>query len=354
MHLLVYLHLSGIRSGYLFPSKKALTSFIETPPEDFRVTEDMRLPYDSYQAAYKKICKSQFDRSGPFGSHTNRKTAYLLAIWGGGKTEDMMQSARHKSQESSMRYSRDSSSLLVVAEKNSFGIGIPRLKFNPPFILNVQMAKNLNRQNWKNTRALHILARNYVVDLCHVNIQLHSYTPNSVLEACLRLKRQPSEVDKVRNFLNEFGVPEPRHKELFSIIASMEMKARAQEEREPVSEVAEVENIPEVEEPTPMVPKRMRGGSVELLSRQGLKNCQSSMEKVELLLACAEEANVPTKELAEPARQFTVKILHPFLRCFRDHFQSDKDRFVEFFGNFQHSKLKKMCQEKCGPFINSL
>jgi hypothetical protein len=54
-------------------------------------------------------------RRGPWGTHTMRKTGYLVAIWGGGTVENIMLSARHATVDSAKRYYQDAGSLLQMA-----------------------------------------------------------------------------------------------------------------------------------------------------------------------------------------------------------------------------------------------
>jgi hypothetical protein len=61
-------------------------------------------------------------RSGPFGTHSIRKTGYLLAIWGNGHFALIMQAARHKDVASALKYSKDAGALLKIANLNHFDV----------------------------------------------------------------------------------------------------------------------------------------------------------------------------------------------------------------------------------------
>jgi hypothetical protein len=65
----------------------------------------------------KKIIMSVVGRNGPWGTHTLRKTGYLLAIWGKGELEQIMLSARHKTITSAQKYYQDAASLLEMAKR---------------------------------------------------------------------------------------------------------------------------------------------------------------------------------------------------------------------------------------------
>ena len=41
------------------------------------------------------VVRSVISRPGPWGTHSLRKTGYMLAVWGGGNVAQIMLSARH-------------------------------------------------------------------------------------------------------------------------------------------------------------------------------------------------------------------------------------------------------------------
>ena len=96
---------------YLFPSETDILNSTLQP--------DM-IPYAEYQSHYKEIIHKVIGNMhpGPFGSHSNRKTAYLMAVWGGGEESDIMKSAHHSSLNNAMMYKRDAMYLLKVSQHN--------------------------------------------------------------------------------------------------------------------------------------------------------------------------------------------------------------------------------------------
>src|SRR5690349_17512254 len=65
----------------------------------------------------KRLCNSTIDRAGPWGTHSLRKTGYLVALWGGGVVEQLMLSARHSTIKSASRYYQDAETLLAMARR---------------------------------------------------------------------------------------------------------------------------------------------------------------------------------------------------------------------------------------------
>lgn len=97
VNLQLYSYLIGIKGillclmpgGHLFPTLHE----IESKPSDgiYRSC----LSGQSYRDKFQDKCNTLFKRKGKWGTHTCRKTAYLLAVWGGGTFQTIMRSARH-------------------------------------------------------------------------------------------------------------------------------------------------------------------------------------------------------------------------------------------------------------------
>jgi hypothetical protein len=77
-HLLLYVKLSGLKSGYLFPPEWTL-------PDAATGKSILPYDYDDFLAKMKVLCVEklgQRSRDNIYGTHILRKTAYLFAIWG--------------------------------------------------------------------------------------------------------------------------------------------------------------------------------------------------------------------------------------------------------------------------------
>jgi hypothetical protein len=119
-HLLLYVKLSGLKSGYLFPPEWTL-------PDASTGMSILPYDYDDFLAKMKVLCVEKLGRRSKdniYGTHILRKTAYLFAIWGVLKVQKVqisestdvpklsmaaiMQSARHKAICNAATYARDS------------------------------------------------------------------------------------------------------------------------------------------------------------------------------------------------------------------------------------------------------
>ncbi|KAI9324302.1 hypothetical protein DFJ73DRAFT_966423 [Zopfochytrium polystomum] len=112
-HLLLYIHMSGLKSGHLFPSAE----FLRRSDRGSHCSEKDCLTYSSFQDYFKTLCAEVIKREGKFGSHSIRKTGYVLAIWGGGSEAEIMHCARHKSYIDAKKYKQDAAFLLELSKR---------------------------------------------------------------------------------------------------------------------------------------------------------------------------------------------------------------------------------------------
>jgi integrase len=67
-HLLIYIHMAGIKSGSLFPT----ASELKNPPEDGHFKT--KISYDTFHTAMKGFIAQVLDKNQHVGTHTYRKT----------------------------------------------------------------------------------------------------------------------------------------------------------------------------------------------------------------------------------------------------------------------------------------
>jgi hypothetical protein len=126
--LMIWIALTGIKGGNLFPCKMQLAEQCVMPT--------MHLDYDDYLEELKFLCaqvlkidmESEAMKKQIIGTHTGRKTAYLFAFWGVQcaykrkeltKVEEanILQSARHKDVSSAAKYLSDSATIYELLNK---------------------------------------------------------------------------------------------------------------------------------------------------------------------------------------------------------------------------------------------
>ena len=101
--LLSWISYSGYERGPLFPISPGTM---------------VSVPYKRFLASAKAIAIKVTNRSGPFGTHFLRKTAWLLAVWGGGQDVDIMEASRHKTLKQAKIYKQDAGTLLQIARNS--------------------------------------------------------------------------------------------------------------------------------------------------------------------------------------------------------------------------------------------
>jgi hypothetical protein len=162
-HLLIYIYLIKIKDGHLFPPASVLNSL----PQNGFFKEWMT--YDSFNnnmTATLRLTLGAEDGS-KWGTHTCRKTAYLIAIWGGGSVESIMASARHNDVASAQRYVLDSHSQLTIAEAGGKLWGGQKSKWKPIILKNVKAAAKNSTLASKGS--LLSIATYYVENICDSN-----------------------------------------------------------------------------------------------------------------------------------------------------------------------------------------
>jgi len=167
--LLVYIYATGIKEGPLFPNHAKLSEIgMEESRFDGIVKQDEVIGYETYQNRYKHLCNTIINRESRFGSHSNRKTGYLLAVWGGGHIEAIMSSARHKTLKNAQKYKRDAEYMLHVARGNDLDIDSILPKWRPVLVEDVQMGRGLNLTLAQNMRPLLNLSTKYLEEVVKI------------------------------------------------------------------------------------------------------------------------------------------------------------------------------------------
>jgi hypothetical protein len=114
-HLLVWLHITGIESGSIFPNPTDLYhNTLLVNGFHSKVSDQL---FNSWlQAMLSKHCRHSAQVRA--GTHTLKVTAFLLAIMGGGEFQSIKRNARHKDDKSAIRYYTDGVQTMERIQKN--------------------------------------------------------------------------------------------------------------------------------------------------------------------------------------------------------------------------------------------
>lgn len=87
--LLWWLSICKIRSGYLFPSAKKLKELLGEPEDDNVEIAGDAIEYTTFLELIKRKLENHW-KGIKWGTHSLRKTGFLLATWGGAEEVEIM------------------------------------------------------------------------------------------------------------------------------------------------------------------------------------------------------------------------------------------------------------------------
>ncbi|TPX74577.1 hypothetical protein CcCBS67573_g04170 [Chytriomyces confervae] len=211
-HLLAWIFLSGISSGYLFPSKHELERILEArktnPGSHIHCKEG--ISYESVLSQIKSTCRTCIpNRDGPFGTHCMRKTGYLLAYWGGGEDSDVFKCARHRTPAMGANYKRDALGLMAVANARNGNEGeIVAPKFKPIFVQDIQLTRSVNRTHdlgIPTDKSVYSVAYKFITQDCKVSSDNPLITPiyiSNAISNASRTRTVRQELDQILSSLH--------------------------------------------------------------------------------------------------------------------------------------------------------
>jgi hypothetical protein len=373
--LLAWLSLSKIKGGFIFPSFTFISQNFGEAHWDGTVKEkEDVMQYSTFLDRLKKICKQLLDRSGPFGTHTCRKTGYLLGVWGGGGDMELMQAARHRSVQNAMKYKKDSQFLLDLSKSSGNDVSMGTPVWRAQYCENFQLARSVNG-NIQNFTSLEVCAQNFKA-LSISKIGKDIKTPLEFAEACSLSLEDVNEIEKTLSSLLE-RVPDAataqQIKNLFSKMRSdleskeyREIVSIFSEEKEPNSTLpasvdslhnarstedtqeaasANEENANAIENQNK---KRKRGGDIELQGYKELSKIKDRSQKLDKIIELFNSVPDDVEQLTNACRIFYYESLRPIYDCFKNHCNSSREVFVKKWPSFSHSKFKSKCPGVAG------
>ncbi|KAJ3289585.1 hypothetical protein HDU76_007515 [Blyttiomyces sp. JEL0837] len=386
--LLIYLHVCKPQGKYLFPA--------DLDPNHPKHEEPM--PYDQFNIRFQAICqellpRAKFDR---FGTHTCRKTAYLLAILGGGVESDICQSARHADMNTALRYIKDTRYIIATAVENKVDLYQHISQWKTVRCLSENIAKSLIRRHHEEM-TLTMAADIFVVKLLKIDenhpqrsipfifaaaegykdldpqkeiatllaaVSKHDANLSSQLQEamskmerlswCLVSKvRCKCSLVEAREKLTNTQVSEPKHKKSAPIPTTTKSApasttttgnmltdppptaaATSNRNSESMNAALIVPDLDGVEVPKGTKRKRDRSEGYSLTKRRDVQKLPTWGSKVNLLLEIREDmrANVKCKEELDGGSKQFAYQMDDVLNCFENHFNKDLVAFDNKWG----------------------
>jgi hypothetical protein len=316
--LLVYLFLTGIKGGYLFPDNVELNNM---PADGICRT---RLSKKKLMSRLPRLFVDVLKKADMrLGTHTFRKTAYLLAVWGGGEISDIMFSARHKSLQEAEGYRLDAQGLLETAKIH-----------NDP-MESVSHWRSIRRESDTNHRSLNApsipyqrplvaLAEDFVYKKLGVTIldpKIHH--PNYLCERSVKWSRT-ADSNILMGELSSSLTP-AQTEQVNQIIAMRVSEIVAA--RDKAQESTSTDAIIDFDIPSAANKKKhKRGENGNNLDERSelvkLKTTKSKLAKIQSIVS-----DYDNGALTEGARKFLQKQASPILACFQNHCNANVDTF---------------------------
>jgi hypothetical protein len=326
-HLLSYIHLAKIESGFLFPDLNKRTQKNE---------------YNGILKLLKVRFASILDRDQCITTHTFRKTGYLFAKWGGSDMDTAMKSARHLNLSTAGLYMQDAEFQLQLAEVHDPNAKFQVPRFKMSIIINETSGRRTNESSLQHFRSIHSLSQTFIRDIGVFDNHRRRNIPHFIVQEAVKYITPTNYNDDLQKLLKQ-SVPDTVAEEINVILAQL-----IRQERRIASE-AEENNHQEDQSPTnhmaeTIAPqKRKRGGSCDLPLRFEVKKAKG-LSKLHLLLRIDSEKPSDLEELTTGARAFYYSSLLPVLSCLRNHFDGDCHSFLERWSLSRGiSSFKKNC-----------
>ncbi|KAJ3090329.1 hypothetical protein HDU96_003446, partial [Phlyctochytrium bullatum] len=210
--LLAYIHLAKLKGGYLFPCADELSKLRNGEGGIGR----RPMSYNTFLDKLKAACKPHVLDRDSFGTHTLRKTAYALAVFGGASDIEIMNAARHKCTKSASTYKQDAFYMYQLCQETANGLSLDAStnaieaqlslfapKWRSIFILHAQLAAGINRLQAPKTHCLKTIADDFIRRRCGLEAGTVFGTVTAVVEAATHYKREATKKEILRQKLEE-------------------------------------------------------------------------------------------------------------------------------------------------------
>jgi hypothetical protein len=355
-YLLIYLKLTGIKSGYLFPSAKEL----EAKPADgvYKTT----VSYSTFMFQLKNICIEVLPKRKDLkiGCQVWRKTGYLFGIFAQATNDNLMQAARHLTKKNAEKYWKDAATQFETVQRENLAdmqVG----KWQPVLVESRRNSQVVATYAGYEELPVAELGE-YFVSNCLGISKTHRRANDMLYLIDVAAKHRSTETPKEQfntflKKLSDEAAQQCRH-----LVAKM---AEESEKKNKRAREARDESSGEEDGPPPIavsiqtrVNKMPRQDLDDLEERHSLKDANTMEEKMDIIKKLWEAKPKAYSELTAQAQDFYKKSASPIMSCLENHFNDDVSRFCERWRDaFFHTTFKvKCCNGKlaeCAPHSSS-
>lgn len=360
--LLVYMHLIGIKDGYLFPSEAELLD----PPSDG--VYKTFINYATFMSHLQTICDKVLPAREDLkiGCQTFRKTGYLFGVFGNAFGPDLSQSARHSSKSESTKYRKDAAELF----QTHLRAPNPVNNVSDWFCIRVEggggNARLMSAYGGSKRVETAQLGSFFVVELLGIT-STHAFAKDPVFlvrtalgyvgkENSTRqryeelLNSLPTEIahslrSVVDNMLLERLRGILQNNQVATLVAALPAAASPASTTVPVSTSEAVSQSKK---------KRcLKSSKNDLEERHHIKDASNTEQKITKMKEMYDVRGNWDKPLSPGAKSFVTKHLVPAMRCLEVHFHWNITAFCEKYPDFNHTTFPTKCcngkQSTCSP-----
>jgi hypothetical protein len=336
-HLFVYLHLSGIKSGYLFPPWQDITGTGAAPPADGH--HESHLSYSTFSKWFNRMLQSVLPNEGAAfrtGLHMFRKTGYKFAIWGKGEWEAIMVDARHVSEADAKLYAGDSWSSQHLADIFDDPENVVN-QYKPSFCRSPRLSALDNVLSTAAGVELSKLTQEFITELPIAAVVRTDQ--RSLLDAAMNQTHTKPASDLFKELESTMNAQQ-------KLLLKEAMHQIAAEERFRNQVAATGVVSDETPAPTLFPPAKKVAaatGTNDLVGRELVANFMTLEEKVAKIKELEVGVPVSLKELTGAAQIFVKRTIRPVSRCIANHFSGDVADFISFWRSSFKIKFSAAC-----------
>jgi hypothetical protein len=344
-HLFLYLKLSGIKEGYLFPPWEELSK----PPADGVYPRP--LSYSTFSKWFQRLLQEVLPNAADdfvTGLHMFRKSGYRFAIWGKGLWEEIKVDARHINDEDALNYAGDSWSSMLLANF----LGDPENAVNTyraSYCKDPKISALRARDSTAAGVELLLLATEYVAALPVAAVVRNDL--KSLLEAALSQVHTKPSSDLFKQLGSSLNADQ-------QALLDQAVHQLGSEERARLQASAASTPAADITDPTAMFQNQKlpttTAGKNDLIARKEVAGLRTLEEKVAKIQEIA--VDLPcTTDLTGAAKTFVMRTLNPVIGCLALHFDGNVAAFTQHWRTSFKIKFSGNCCSGKGPcgFLNN-
>jgi hypothetical protein len=355
--LMLWLKLSGITSGYLFPNKKRLQRDLSTG-----ISEEEALTYPEFCKNFYKVCVSALGVNRKFKGHTPRPSGFCLDIFRGAGDASLLTCSRSKSCENVARYSRGARAMLEVKKSTCPSDLVGLLgTYRMPLFLNEDEIRSVN--SGIHSVEFNDIMKNFftgVPKLVTIQQWVQFFTGCTCVETEADIKKAmkliftTSNIDRMEllDLITELNSLAARANRCILHSKTRQRKVAATPE---VSESGSNADV-DTDEKQQVDEQKQESVLLTITSRQAFVDSLKNKTKKEQLLALKSYSEQDediknlmsgvTKSSSYIDKQWYHQNVQLILYCLTEHFNSNIDEMLIRHPRFTLSKHNKFCSKK--------